>query len=387
MVDVEKARLLILQNANELETEYVSIKNAIGRVLAEDVIAGEDIPAQNLSAMDGFAIKLPCNDECKIVGESKTESPFMGEIFQDEAVKVSTGSILPKGSNAVVRNEDAEVSGDVVYIKRMPLEGRNIFTKGEEYETGSIVSYSGTKISPFDFSAFCKLNKTTIKVVKKVRISLLAIGKELVNCDTEGMYKNFLTPAFESILNRPHIEIQRNLICRDSFEIVDELRKSLNDSNIIISFGNASFDSTDGLFPLAQKIFDPIFWRVKMQPGKSIMAFKKNKTFYFGLSGNAWAATLGFYLFVRPLILLLSGQNYNFRPFEGILGEAFSKGSKETRFLRGTLIGNKFYFRRFSQHSHSVKGFRDMTHIAMLNPGPPQEEGSKVKVFEFSLEV
>ncbi|AEE15410.1 MoeA domain protein domain I and II [Thermodesulfobium narugense DSM 14796] len=387
MVDVEKAKILILQNASLLGTEYVSLKDSIGRILAEDIKVEEDVPARNLSAMDGFAIKLPCDDKCKIIGESRTERPFLGEISQNEAVKVSTGSVLPKGSNAVVLIEDTLVSSDVVYIKKMPLEGRNIFKMGEEYEAGSIVSYNGSKISPFDFATFCRLNKTKVKVFKKVKISLLAVGKELVSCEEEGLYKNFLTPTFEEILRRPHIEIKRNIICRNNYEIEGELKKALDDSDIIISFGNASFDSSDGLFPVVQKIFEPIFWRVKMQPGKSLMAFKKNKTYYFGLSGNVWAAVLGFYLFIRPLIFLLSGQDYKFKSFESVLGEAFNKNSKEARFLRGTLIDNKFYFKKFSQHSHSLKGFRDMTHIAMLNPGPPQDIGAKVRVFEFSLEV
>ncbi|AWB11095.1 molybdopterin molybdochelatase [Thermodesulfobium acidiphilum] len=387
MIDVEKAKLLILQNAPLLKTEYVPIRDSIGRILAEDVKVEEDIPARNLAAMDGFAIKLPCSDRCKIIGESRTDSPFLGEISQNEAVKVSTGSILPNGSNAVVLIEDTLVSSDIVYIKKIPLEGRNIFKKSEEYEAGSIVSYNGSKISPFDFATFCRVNKTKVKVFEKVRVSLLAVGKELVSCEEEGLYKDFLTPTFEAILKRPHIKIQRNLICRYNYEIEDELKRALDDSDIIISFGNASFDSSDGLFPVVQKIFDPIFWRVKMQPGKSLMAFKKHKTYYFGLSGNVWAAALGFFLFIRPLIFLLSGQDYRFKSFESVLGEAFNKSSKEVRFLRGTMIGNKFYFKKFSQHSHSLRGFRDMTHIAMLNPGPPQDTGTKVKVFEFSLEV
>jgi molybdopterin molybdotransferase len=337
--------------------------------------------------MDGFAIKLPCSDECKIVGESTTEKPFTRKIYHNEAVKVSTGSIIPQGSNAVALVEDTIVSGDIVNFKKIPLEGKNIFKKGEEYEAGSIVSFSGSKISPFDLGAFCRLNKSKIKVIKKVKISLLAVGKELLDCSEEGMYRNFLTPTFEAILDRPNIEIQRNIICKSNSETENELKKSLDDSDIIISFGNASFDKSDGLFPIAQKVLDPLFWRVKMQPGKSIMAFKKDKTFYFGLSGNIWAAVLGFYLFVRPLILLLSGQEYTLKSFEAVLGEPFKRSSKEPRYLRGTMIDNKFFFRKFSQHSHSFKGFQNMTHIARLNPGPAQEEGAIVRVTPFSLEV
>jgi molybdopterin molybdotransferase len=387
MIEVEKAKLLILQNASVLGKELVPTIDSIGRILAEDVSVEEDVPAQNLSAMDGFAIKLPCSYECKIVGESTTEKPFSREIFRDEAVKVSTGSILPQGSNVVVLVEDAIVSGETVRFKKIPLEGKNIFKRGEEYEAGSIVAFNGSKISPFDFGTFCRLNKSKIKVVKRLRISLLAIGGELVDCNEEGMYKNFLTPTFEAILNKPHIKIQRNLICKSNSEIENNLERSLYDSDIVISFGNASFDKSDGLFPIAQKVFDPLFWRVKMQPGKSIMAFKKNKTFYFGLSGNVWAAVLGFYLFVRPLIFLLSGQDYSLKPFDAMLGEHFKKSSKETRYLRGTVIDNKFYFKKFSQNSHSFKGFQNTTHIARLNPGPAQEEGTLIRVSPFSLEV
>ncbi len=387
MIEVEKAKLLILQNARVLGKELIPLKYSIGRVLAQDIDVEEDVPSQNLSAMDGFAINLPCSDECKIVGESTTEKPFLREIFHNEAVKVSTGSLLPQGSNAVALVEDSVVSGEIVHFKKIPLEGKNIFKKGEEYGAGSIVSFNGSKISPIDLGTFCRLNKTKIRVVKKVRISLLAIGAELVGCGEEGMYKNFLTPTFAAILNKPHIEIQRNLICRSNLETECELERSLNDSDIVISFGNASFDTSDGLFPIAQKFFEPLFWRVKMQPGKSIMAFKKNKTYYFGLSGNVWAAVLGFYLFVRPLIFLISGQDYSLEPFDAMLGEPFNKSSKEARYLRGTLIDNKFYFKKFSQHSHSFKGFHNMTHIARLNPGPAQEEGSLVRVYPFSLEV
>lgn len=387
MIEVEKAKLLILQNASVLDKELVSLRDSVGRVLAQDIDVEEDVPSQNLSAMDGFAIKLPCSGECKLVGESTTEKPFSREIFHDEAVKVSTGSILPQNSNAVVLVEDSILSGGIVNFKKIPLEGKNIFKKGEEYSTGSIVSFNGSKVSPLDLGTFCRLNKTKISVVKKVRISLLAIGKELVGCDEDGMYKNFLTPTFEAILNKPHIEIQRNLICKSNLEIEGILKKSLNDSDIVISFGNASFDTSDGLFPIVQKVFDPLFWRVKMQPGKSIMAFKKNKTYYFGLSGNVWAAALGFYLFVMPLIFLLSGQEYTLKPFDVLLGEPFNRSSKEARYLRGSVIDNKFYFRKFSQHSHSFKGFQNMTHIARLNSGSAQEEGSLVRVYPFSLEV
>ena len=167
LITVSRARELVLQATGRLESERVEIAGALNRVLAEDVVAVDDVPPFPCSAMDGFAIRAgEAGRVLKVVGESRAGSPFGGDVGDGQAVRISTGAAVPTGATAVIRQEDVGADGDPVEVMAATAPGENVRRRGEDMASGSLVLAAGTLLGAVELGAAVAAGGATVAVAR-----------------------------------------------------------------------------------------------------------------------------------------------------------------------------------------------------------------------------
>ncbi len=146
---IDEAREILLAAVRPLAPTNVNVPDALGLVLAEDVVAAHDVPAFANSAMDGFAVRAgQANQRLRIAGESRAGAPYAGTVVDGEAIRISTGAALPAGADGVLPIELVDVDGDAVVLGEAVAPGRNVRDPGDDLRAGMTVLRAGTRIGP-----------------------------------------------------------------------------------------------------------------------------------------------------------------------------------------------------------------------------------------------
>ena len=224
----------LLTQIELLPAETISINDACGRILAEDVTAGESVPPFRRSAMDGYALKGEETNgasdygplRLKIIGQSFPGDPFNGEIKPGEAVRIMTGAPVPEGADAVLPAEMTEEKLDIVEISGSVPPGKNVGAIGEDIKAGTVVLRRARQLRPQDVGLLASIGTAAVNVVRKPKVRLLITGNELYPAGKEKPPHTI----FDS--NSPMLQA---LIIRDQGEI--ESRRQLADDRESIAKG------------------------------------------------------------------------------------------------------------------------------------------------------
>jgi molybdopterin molybdotransferase len=290
----------------------VSLDSALGRVLAEPLIAEEDLPGVDRSAVDGYAVRAE-----DTVGASQFKPKLLAlkdkdEIARGQAWQLWTGNSIPKGADAVVMLENTKRATDKIEVWTPLAPGDNISKKGEDLRKGEIALEVGVRLRPQHLGLMAALGVAEVKVFEKPKIAILATGNELV----EAGHNRGKDQVFD--VNRHVI----SALCRelgaepldlgiagdDAEEITAKLEKGLA-ADAVITTGGTSVGASDLVPEMASKLGKPgvIVHGVAMRPAMpTALAIVKGKPVVI-LSGNPVAAMIGFEVFARPLICRLSG--------------------------------------------------------------------------------
>jgi len=358
---VDRARELILDLTSAVSGhERVLVRQALDRVLAEDVISPIDVPAHDNSAMDGWAVRfgdLAASDEnagetrLKNIGTAFAGKAFAAKVGPGETVRIMTGAILPQDADCVVIQEVARVEGDAVIIPPGQRHGQNTRRAGEDLQAGKPAIAAGKKLRPAEIGIIASLGIGEVTVRRRVRVALFSTGDELCSIGTplaSGQVYDSNRYTLWGMLTRLGCEVIDMGVVKDNPAALEAaFRQAADSSDAIITSGGVSVGEADFIKQLMARLGEVAFWKIAMKPGRP-MAFGRIQpdgpehpgAWLFGLPGNPVAVMVTFYQFVRPALLKLAGVDPvpPFPAFPARCTEAMKKSRGRTEFQRGILF-------------------------------------------------
>ena len=341
MISVEQALDKILNYVHVLEAEERPILECLGQVLAEDVYSSLNVPPLDNSAMDGYAVQSRdtrgANQQSprflRVIDTVAAGSMAGCEVEPGTAVRIMTGAPIPEGADSVVIFEDTDTdetqrqgSSTEIGILREAEAGLNIRRAGEDIAQGSMVLSQGAVLRPSEIGVLASLGRTTVRVIRRPTVAILATGDELVDISQPlpaGKIYNSNTYSLAALVRR-YGGIPKILgIALDSeHSVVAKLRQGL-DADMLITTGGVSAGDYDLVKDILAKQGEISFWTVRMKPGKPL-AFGIIKGVgkagiarnipHLGLPGNPVSSMVTFELFVRPAMLKMMGKKNLTKP-------------------------------------------------------------------------
>lgn len=339
---------IVLNNTPLKSKEEISITESLGRFLAEDIFSPYPLPLNDNSAMDGFALissdikdaTLDNMIKLKIVDVVTAGKRPLIELKNGECVRIFTGGIIPKGADAVVRQEDVLIDGEYAFFKSSVEPGSDIRRRGSDLCEGQKILSLGDRITPGVIGLCSALRIKSVRVFQKPTIYIIATGSELVDIDSP--FDNF------SVVNSNSYSLSAMVkelsaqpfyggILKDTKEAIRESFKKAIEHDIVITTGGVSV----GEYDLVKDVFAEmgvkwLFWKVKMRPGHPVaFGIYENKLF-FGLPGNPVSAMVTFDQFVRPAIFKMCGsKNYKRKVLKARSKSKIKKKEGVVHFIRG----------------------------------------------------
>jgi molybdopterin molybdotransferase len=340
LLTVEEAHELILERARRLPAELVPIAAAGGRVTAEDVRARVDLPPFASSAMDGFAVRsadLP--GTLRICGESAAGRPFASEVEAGSAVAISTGAVVPEGSDVVVPIEVVVQQDNTINVPRSVESGAHVRRRGGDVAAGEIVVLGGVELAPPRLAAAAASGVAELACARRPRVAVLPTGSELVDpgkalrpgqiYETNSLMLSSALAAFDAeVLVEPPV-------ADDEQELREVLERGLA-ADVLVTSGGVSVGEHDLVRAVERELgVEEIFWRVSMKPGKPVSFGVRGDTLVFGLPGNPVSALVGCELFVKPALRALVGLADPLPRFEpGRLAAGLRRNEERDEFVR-----------------------------------------------------
>lgn len=340
-----QARLLAM--AGPLAPEAVAVEDALGRFLAHPLAARRTQPAADLSAMDGYA--LPGSElggpelegPWRVIGESAAGHPFHGAVGPGEAVRISTGALMPEGADTVLLQEDTEREGDTLRLTgEPPRPGRHIRKAGFDFREGQPVLPAGARITAASAALAISAGHSRLPVFRRPKLAIIDSGDELAAdpavCGphqvpaSNGAMLALMAAALPC-------ETTRLGPVRDDLGALAEALGRAGDADLIVTSGGASVGDHDLIRPALQAWgADIAFWRVAMKPGKPLLVARRGDQFVLGLPGNPVSSYVTAYFFLLPLLRRMLGAA---TPLPARLvapagGAPLGAGGKRLEFLR-----------------------------------------------------
>ena len=313
-MNFELAKQMILKSLPEPMGERVRFEAAGGRVLAEEVVAGMDVPPFRRAAVDGVALRsADVPGELAIIGECRAGGQAAGPIAAGQAVTITTGATVPEGADAVQMIEQVQLAPDGrrVMVPHPAAPGQNVVPRGFEAAAGATVLEIGRVLGPAEMAVLATFGHREVTVCRQPRVALIATGDELVEADVTpgpGQIRNSNTYSLTAQLGRLGIRPDYLGIAEDNLEdLRRKIAAGLEHDAVIIS-GGASV----GPYDLVKNVFrelgiEIIFDQVAVRPGKPTIFARKGERLVFGLPGNPVSSFVSFENFVRPALGRMCG--------------------------------------------------------------------------------
>jgi len=364
MLSVEQALEKILDYVNVLEAESSPVLDCLGQVLAEDVYSTIDIPPLDNSAMDGYAVRSGDTRDATeqsprflhVVDIATPGSVPKGEVKPGIAVRIMTGAPIPKGADSVVRFEDTDESqrqgtSDEIGILREVELGRDIRRAGEDITQGSLVLSKGMVIRPSEIGVLASLGRSTVKVIRRPMVAILATGNEVVDISQPlprgKIYNSNSYSVAALVLRYGGIPKILGIALDSESSLAVSLRQGVA-ADMLITTGGVSMGDYDVVKDVLAKEGEIAFWTVRMKPGKPL-AFGKIKGIpHLGLPGNPVSAMVTFELFARPAILKMMGKKNLAKPtIEAVIDEPIVNEDGRRIFARAVVEkrGSQYFAR------------------------------------------
>jgi molybdopterin molybdotransferase len=348
LLPVPEAQARLIALARPLPIERVPVGEALGRYLAEPLVAARTQPPADLSAMDGYAMRqADMPGPWRVVGESSCGHPFGGTCGAGEAVRIATGALMPEGTDMVLMQEDAAREGDVLTLTGTPPDplGKHIRTTGNDFAKGAQLLPAGTRLGPAQMGLVLSAGHNFVAVRRAPRIVVIDSGDEL--CDDAGGCAVHQIPASNGVMLEAMVRqalpcsVERIGPVADSLEALDQALKAAEHADVVVTSGGASVGDHDLIRPaLADWGAALDFWKVAVKPGKPIMVATRAHQVIVGLPGNPVSSHVTAYLFLLPLLRALLGAAECLpRPVAGIAAEALPAGGPRQEFLRAAFDG------------------------------------------------
>jgi molybdopterin molybdotransferase len=355
LLSLSEAQARLLALAEPLPIERVPVPDALGRYLAEPLIAHRTQPPADLSAMDGYALRsadLP--GPWRIVGESACGHPFDGAVGAGEAVRIAAGALLPGGADMVLMQEDAARGDELLTLTGTPPSPvcRHIRREGLDFTKGTELLARGARLGPAQLALALSAGHSHVAVGRVPRLALIDSGDELSanpgNCAIHQI------PASNGVMLAGLIAaalpctIERIGPVADRIEALVQALASAGQADVVITSGGASVGDHDLVRPALEAWGAEIeFWKVAVKPGKPIMVARRGMQVMIGLPGNPVSSHVTAYLFLLPLLRAMLGATHPLpRAITANAAEDLPAGGTRQEFLRASWDGSQVSIRR-----------------------------------------
>ncbi|GGF52365.1 molybdopterin molybdenumtransferase MoeA [Terasakiella brassicae] len=350
LIPLNDAFAKVEEGIRTLPAEMVSVADALGRVVAEDVAARLTQPPAPVSAMDGYAVVSSDIPEhpvsLKRIGESQAGGPFMGTVQSGQCVRIFTGAPLPAGTDAVIMQEDTEVDGDLITFKEVAFEGKFVRRAGLDFSKGDILIKKGQILSARDIGLLCAMNVPWVHVYRKPRVAILATGDELVMPgealrDSQIISSNSLmVGAMVTAMGGEAINLG---IADDSESSLRSMLAGVDGADLLVTSGGVSVGEYDLVRNvLGEEGLDIDVYRIAIKPGKPFMFGRIKDKPAMGLPGNPVSAYVTAFIFLRAALKKMQGLPFEQdKPIRAILGGAVKANGARQEFMRAVFAHNE----------------------------------------------
>ncbi|WP_321365301.1 molybdopterin molybdotransferase MoeA [uncultured Desulfuromusa sp.] len=308
------AQAVLIGTAQSVGIETIATADALGRVLAEDIVAPHAFPDTRRSAVDGFALNQPGLQEYQIVETLGAGELPKHHLKDGQAAAVMTGATVPEGSVAVIRVEDTTVVDGILVLKAEASVGENINRIGEELSSGEPVLNSGDRLTPVNHSVLCCTGIAQVKVRRLPTIGILITGDEVLQLGQEHR------PGSVYDSNRHFLVgclAQLGIKCKvlgpvndDETTISSSIDQLAQECDLVISSGGVSMGKYDFIRPLLHSSgFEVLVNRTGIKPGRPLIVARRGETLFFGMPGYPAACLVNFFYYLLPTVKKLMGIN------------------------------------------------------------------------------
>lgn len=315
---LEEAQARLLALAPTPVVQRLAIEDAIGRYLAEPLVALRTQPAADLSAMDGYAMRADdLAGPWRVIGESAAGHPFIGSLMPGQSVRIATGALMPRDADSVILQEDVERTDDVVSLAGdLPVpHSKHIRREGMDFRQGAQVLAAGTKIEPAQAALAISAGYVDVPVARAPRVAVIDSGDELSSRPGEHAVDRI--PASNGAML---LSMVRTLPCKarrlgpvaDDLDALARIFAEADDCDVVVTSGGASVGDHDLIRPALETLGAQVdFWRVAIKPGKPLLVATREREsgtqIFIGLPGNPVSSYVTAYLFLLPLLRKMLG--------------------------------------------------------------------------------
>jgi molybdopterin molybdotransferase len=398
---LDEARSRILADVQPVEgTETLGLREALGRVLGEDIRSSVDVPAHDNSAMDGYALAgsdLPTEGEraFPVLGTSWAGRPFDGVVGGGQCVRIMTGATLPRGADTIVMQEHVRRDGDLAVIASGHRPGQHRRLAGEDIRAGDVALAGGTRLMPAHLGLIASIGVGRVAVKRRPRLAIFSTGDELRGIGErleEGQIYDSNRYSLYGMATRLGLEVIDLGVVRDTREATGRaVEEAAAKADAIVTSGGVSVGDADYVVETLKKYGQVGFWKVAMKPGKPIAFGRVGKALFFGLPGNPVSSMVTFYELVQPALRKLTGETAADLPIlvKATCQSKLRKKSGRLEFQRGVLeraAGGGYVVRSASQQGSGV--LRSMTEancfIVLSAEQETIQPGAEVEVQPFT---
>jgi len=297
--------------------EDVPIEAAAGRVLAEDVVAGFNVPPFNRSSMDGYAVRARDTAgtgsrpvSLRLIGVRHAGEPYDGTVGNGECLEIATGAPIPLGTDAVVMVEYTRLSGKGVEIKKEAKPGDNIASEGEDIKRGEVVVNAGELLTPGRVGAIAALGFSTVRVFTRPRVAIYSTGAEVTPQGAPlkpGQVYDINSYTIAAVVEANGcVPIRRGLV-RDDLQAILEAVKDAATHDVAVFSGGSSVGSKDLFGGVVEELGRVHFHGLQVKPGKPTLFGEVGGTPVFGMPGYPTSCLSNAYVFLAPALRRIAG--------------------------------------------------------------------------------
>jgi molybdopterin molybdotransferase len=297
-------------------TETVALRDALGRVVAEDVTAPLDVPPHDNTAVDGYAVRF--SDLAKdgptrleVAGRIAAGHTLGRALRLGEAARIFTGAPMPEGADTVYMEEDCEVAGDEVILPPGLKQGSNRRLRGEDVRAGEVVIATGRRLRPQELGLAASVGRDRLSVYRPLRAAVFSTGDEVRDPSgeaPEGCIFDSNRFSVMGLLTEMGCRVTDLGILRDDEDTIAEaLQKAAPNHDVLVTSGGVSAGEEDHVKAAVERDGEIHFWRLSLKPGRPIALGRVRDAAFVGLPGNPVAAMITFMVLARPLLLRLGG--------------------------------------------------------------------------------
>ncbi len=313
-LDIAGAQQLVAEHCSPLAPVRLAVDSALGLTLAEPVTAAADVPGAANSAMDGFAAKAgEAGRRLRVVGESRAGRPFEATLAQGEAVRISTGAVMPTGAEAVAPIEVVDDQGSEVVLRDELTAGRNVRLAGEDLRAGDTVLAPGRQLGPAELGIAVAAGRAELICLPRPKVAVIATGDELrepgAELETGELHDSNLTTLRALATEAGAEVVLARHVGDDAAATATAFAEALELADVVICSGGVSVGPHDHVKGALLGLgVEQHFWRVALRPGRPTWFGSRGGRLVFGLPGNPVSAIVTFLLFAAPALRALQGR-------------------------------------------------------------------------------